>query len=444
MSSQQKRAFRLPWGAERASDGDAMAAATLDPATPDPTSGVASDDLDEEALPLADASPLPTTDAAPAGSDVHEDTAEAMMETSEQTESTTEIATATAAEHETEATSDADEAPTGSWPEVDRRSGSRRADDRNIPIIVVRDVPYEAPLRREKPLVAGLIKAMREASISSRDETLSRLRAEAGARVESIRNRATEEAAELRKRADGDIAEIREWSKAEIARVRQETEDRIEARKADLTGQTERHAESVERLVADVQGVVERFKADMDGFFERLLAEDDPARLAALAEQAPDAPDLSGDGPAAIDMINARAFETPLPDGLEADAAAAAEVAASEGLDMTESGEWPAAARHEAAEPTDAPDTTHGATRLLVSGLGSVAGISALKGALGQLPGVHAVSVSSGERGAFVFAIAHEPGMDLASGITSLPGFSARITDATDDGITVVAHEPAA
>jgi hypothetical protein len=231
--------------------------------------------------------------------------------------------------------------------------------------------------------------------------------------------------------------------------VRQETEERIEARKSELATESERHAESVEQLVADVQGVVDRFKTDMDGFFERLLAEDDPARLAALAEQAPDAPDLSGDGPAAIDLFDPAGFDTPAPDGLEADAAAAAEVAATEGLDMAESNEWPAAAIAAArgGVPTEGTNTTEpdgGATRLLVSGLGSVAGISALKGAVGQLPGVHAVSVSSGERGEFVFAITHEPGIDLASGITNLPGFSARITDASDDGITVVAHEPAA
>jgi hypothetical protein len=79
---------------------------------------------------------------------------------------------------------------------------------------------------------------------------------------------------------------------------------------------------------------------------------------------------------------------------------------------------------------------------LLVRGLGSVAGISALKGALGQLSGVHAVSVSSGEQGEFVFAVTHDPGVDLATGIAGLPGFAARITDATDDGIAVVAHEP--
>jgi hypothetical protein len=495
MSSQQKRGFRLPWGPERASDADASdatAAATLDPASPDPTSGVESDDLGEAPFGLSDAAPPPTTEEAPASSEMPEDTAEAaMIDTQAQNQSTSDAADAgadgagTAAENEL----------SGAWPDVDSRTSSEHAGDADAaaarpPLHVTGDANGARPSRRENPLVAGLVKAMREAAISSREETMSRLNAEAETRVEGIRTRATTETAELRKRAEDDIAGIRDWSKAEIARVRQQTEDRIEGRRGDLASETERHAESVERLVNEVKSVVETFQHDMDDFFERLLAENDPARLAALAEQAPDAPDLSGDGPAAIDLFEAgseaaeavdasdtvetgevveasepeaadapeaveaqeapEAAETPeaveTPEALEADDAAAAEVAAGEGLDLGESNEWPAAALAAARrdEPQTESTTDDGATRLLVTGLGSVAGISALKGALGQLPGVHAVSVSSGERGEFVFAVSHDPGVDLASGIAGLPGFAARITDATDDGIAVVAHEPAA
>ena len=447
MSSQQKRRFGLPWGTDRAPDGDATAAATLDPASPDPTNGVDSDDLGEGPFGFAGASPLPTTEEAPASSDVPEDTAEAaMIDTQAQTQSPTDP-------------------PDGGWPDVDRRTSPQHAADDDLavarpPIHATGDTSSAAarPARRDNPLVAGLVKAMREAAVASRDDTIARLQADAETRVTSIRSRATSEAAELKQRAETDISEIRDWSKAEIARIREQTETRIEARKTDLAGETDRHAASVERLVQDVQSVVSTFEADMDSFFQRLLAEEDPARLAALAEQAPDAPDLSGDGPAAIDLLDAVAADAPTeaapesidqslaPDALEADAAQAAEVEASEGLDMGQSTEWPAAvlAASRRDDVLDATNPDDGATRLLVSGLGSVAGISALKGALGQLPGVHTVSVSSGERGQFVFAITHDPGVDLASGVAGLPGFAARITDATDDGITVVAHEPAA
>jgi hypothetical protein len=451
MSSQQKRGFRLPWGPERDSDADATdatVAATLDPASPDPTTGVESDDLGEGPFRLAGASPTSTTEEAPASSEMTQDTAEAaMIDTQAQSQSSNDGAGEIPGAPGEDAHDGARNGASGGWPDVDRRSsggpsGGADGAAARPPIHVSGDANGVRPARRENPLVAGLIKAMREAAISSREETMSRLSAEAETRVEGIRTRATTETAELRKRAEDDIAGIREWSKAEIARVRAQTEDRIEGRRGELASETERHADSVERLVADVKSVVETFQADMDQFFKRLLAEDDPARLAALAEQAPDAPDLRGEGPAAIDSV-----EPAASDALEADAAAAAEVAAGEGLDLEAGNDWPAAAL--AAGPRDEiqPDpatTDDGATRLLVSGLASVAGISALKGALGQLPGVHAVSVSSGDHGQFVFAVSHDPGIDLASGIEGLPGFAARITDATDEGIAVVAHEPAA
>ncbi|HET9852279.1 MAG TPA: hypothetical protein VFP56_07215, partial [Candidatus Limnocylindrales bacterium] len=313
MSSQQKRGFRLPWESERASDADATdatAAATLDPANTDSTNGVESDDLGEEDFHLPDGSPPPTTDEAPASSDVPQDTAEAVMiDAQAQTQSTSDEADAESGGN-AESGTHAGNAANRAWPDVDRRTAAEHAGDAERaaarpPIHATGDgsVANSArPARRENPLVAGLVKAMREAAVASREETLTRLKTEADTRVESIRTRATTEAAELQKRAEDDIAGIRDWSKAEIARVRQETENRIEARRTELAEETEHHAGSVERLVDDVKSVVETFEHDMDGFFERLLAENDPARLAALAEQAPDAPDLSGDGPAAIDL----------------------------------------------------------------------------------------------------------------------------------------------
>jgi hypothetical protein len=420
MSSTQKRGFRLPWGAERSPDDDA-AQVQLDDAG-DPTSDAARDDLGEGPFRLAGAT-QPTTDAAPEASDVPEDSAEAAMMDAET--------------HSMPVPEAPPDVANDAWPVVDRRSADRP--------FVRPDAPEPRMPRRDNPLVAGLVKAMREAAIASREETSARLQAEATARVEAIRARATIEATDLRKRADDDVAAIREWSKAEIARIRQQTDDKIETRKTELGAETGRHAGSVDRLVDEVQTTVSVFEADMDRFFKRLLAEDDPARLATLAEQAPDPPDLRGDGPPAVD------------DGaLEASAAAEAEAEATEGLEELSVETWPAAVLPDARRP-DSPEATASpaavtpadangpeATRLLVSGLTSVAGISAFKGALGSLPGVRSVSVSSGEPGVFVFAISHDQGVDLDGGVASLSGFSAKITDATDDGFTVVAHEPAA
>ena len=430
MSSTQKRGFRLPWGAERGPE-DGAGPDTLDPEST-PASDVVRDDLGEGPFHLADATQPQTMDAAPAASDVPEDTAEAAMIDAESSTPTAAEASQPAADPPADAA--------GGWPASDRRSAER-------PFVRVETEPRMP--RRDNPLVAGLVKAMREAAIASREETTARLQAEATARVEAIRARATTETAALRKRADDDMAAIREWSKAEIARVRLETEDRIDGRKTVLAREAQRHTASVDRLVDEVQTTVSVFEADMDRFFKKLLAEEDPARLATLAEQAPDPPDLRGDGPPAMDDTV-----------LEADAAAEAEAEATEGLEELSVEAWPAAvlsaARRgdapnvDAAPPPAEPDATGAdangpdATRLLVSGLTSVAGISAFKGALAQLSGVRSVSVSSGERGVFVFAVSHDPGVDLDSGVASLSGFSAKISDATDDGFTVIAHEPAA
>jgi hypothetical protein len=428
MSSTQKRGFRLPWGAERSPDADA-GPVQLDGAG-EPPSDAARDDLGEGPFHLAGAT-QPTTDAVPAASDVPEHSAEAAMMDAESHSMPLTEAPPDAQDTIVVAPAREPDAADGGWPVVDRRATDRP---------FVRPEPEPRMPRRDNPLVAGLVKAMREAAVASREETTARLQAEATARVEAIRTRATTEATVLRKRADDDVTEIREWSKAEIARIRQETEDRIEARKAELGTETQRHAASVGRLVDEVQTTVSVFEADMDRFFKRLLAEEDPARLATLAEQAPDPPDLRGDGPPAVD-----------DDALEASAAAEAEAEATEGLEDLSVESWPAAVpatarRTDGPGAAAAPADANGpeATRLLVSGLTSVAGISAFKGGLGQLPGVRSVSVSSGEPGMFVFAVSHDPGVDLDAGVASLPGFSARITDATDDGFTVVAHEPAA
>lgn len=435
MSSNQKRGFRLPWGAERSSE-DGAGAATLERlGGPEDANG---DELGTGPFRLTATPAPPTEEAAPAATDQPDSTFEAAMIDSDA--STTESAAAPPA---------VEAEPATGWPTSDRRPVAPVTPDRP-PIRVDGDA---RPARRDNPLVAGLVKAMREAAIASRAETTARLQAEASARVEAIRARATDETAELRKRADEDVTEIRDWSKSELARIRQVTEDRIEARKTELTGEVERHAASVERLVDQVQATVSAFEADMDRFFEQLLAETDPARLAGLAERAPEPPDLLGEAPSAMDAgddagaADAAADadaepESPEPEAhtvLQADAAAEAEAEASEGLDLHAVDAWPTVAPAARPQPVPAPADANGpdSTRLLVHGLTSVAQISSFKGGLAGVRGVRAVSVSSGERGVFVFTVSHDLGVDLDSGLAGLAAFNARITDATDDGFTV-------
>ena len=239
MSSQQKRGFRLPWAADRSAD-EATGAATLEADSDEPTTpaqiedGVGGD-LGEGPFHFADAAtPNASTDASPEAPDVPETAAEAAM-------LNTESATTESATTETEA------APTTTddgWPTLSQAEDAETASGQDTFEAVQpdasaaedatteqaasetsrkRSVHVEPDLRtsRSNPLVAGLVKAMREAAIASRAETTTRLQAEATARVEEIRTAATEEAATLRKRVDEDIASIRDWSKGEVARIRQ-------------------------------------------------------------------------------------------------------------------------------------------------------------------------------------------------------------------------------
>ena len=479
MSDQQKRGFRLPWAAERGAD-EVPAAATLDMGTLDSAPAAVGDDLGEGPFHRAEAEPTMTTDAAPVASDVPEDSAEAEM-----------IDTDAMQDRIQRATGD------GVWPTTDAVEADGATSEAGRPAEAVADPPpaESRPARRENPLVAGLVKAMREAALASRAETTTRLQAEAAARIEAIRAESTDEAAALRKRVDEDIAGVRDWSKVEMARIRAETEHRIEERRADAINESQRHLDAVEELVGQVQTTITTFEADMDRFFERLLAETDPARLASLAEQAPEPPDLSGELPKATgwigrletepaeaesdevvadDTADAEPAEAqaepaePEPveaqaepaeaqaepaeaqaeaEPLEASAAAEAEAAATEGLDLSAGDDWPAAVMSAArrADEDAAPADKDGSTsKLLVSGLTSVAGISAFKGAIGGLSGVRSVSVSTGERGVFIFTVSHEPETDIAATISELSSFAVQITSATRDSLSVTAHEPAA
>ena len=473
MSSQQKRGFRLPWAGEREPGEDAGTATLENGQTPpvrlDLLKGAVGDGLGEGPFHFAEESTPPaSTDASPEAPDVPETTGEAAMIDTES--GTTELA-------EAATTAEADARP-ATDPDAVAEATAEPADAAIDPDVLIGETDVETPApaaskskaqvtqrtgaaTRPNPLVAGLIKAMREAALASRAETTSRLQAEATARVEAIRTDGTEESAALRKRVDEDIAGIRDWSKGEMARIRQQTEERIEGRRTEAIAENDRHTAHVEYLVEEVQARVQAFEADMDGFFERLLAENDPAALAALAEQAPDPPDLTAELDAeagaeaeahaeaqSTDEWQGVAWTNPDSNpGLEAEAAAEAEAEATEGLDLSSDEQWPAsvlaAARRNDTPDEDAP-TGAGNSRLFVSGLTSVAGISAFKGAVGQLPGISSVSVSSGEPGVFIFAVAHSPETDLQAAIAGLTQFETRVTEASGDSLTVSAHEPAA
>ena len=87
--------------------------------------------------------------------------------------------------------------------------------------------------------------------------------------------------------------------------------------------------------------------------------------------------------------------------------------------------------------PTDASST-----RVVVTGLVSVASIAGFKRSLSRVSGVRSVGVSSGPDGEFVFAVTHDQDLGLADGITTLPGFGARVTNEAPGELTVAARDP--
>jgi hypothetical protein len=333
------------------------------------------------------------------------------------------------------------------WPSAD-------ATAEPAPAAVAPPAPVARP-RRDNPLVAGLVRAMRDAATTARQEAAARFADEAKSKVEALHSRAVDETAEIRRRADTDVAAIREWSKAEMARIREETDRQIADRKARLEAEVEAHAERVEHRVERVHAAIADFERRMDAFFEELLAEEDPARLAGLAEALPEPPSLDidvvdePDPPAgtldALDAASAEAQAFADLDDAELDGADGATQAAddtpgepdgptSAGVDVVSrlaalSG--PAVVMPEAAT-----------SRLAVLGLISVASIAGFKRAVARIPGVRSVTVASGPSGDFIFTVAHDPETDLPSALTALQGYAPVITGEADGLIAVTASDP--
>lgn len=81
-------------------------------------------------------------------------------------------------------------------------------------------------------------------------------------------------------------------------------------------------------------------------------------------------------------------------------------------------------------------------TRLVVTGLVSVASIASFKRHLGRVAGVNSVAVSSGPDGEFVFSATHRPDVSFRDVVPALPGFGARVSSVSGDTVHVTAHDP--
>ena len=343
--------------------------------------------------------------------------------------------------------------------------------------------------KRPTKFMADLSRAMQAAAESSRDDTMARVATDAKTAVEQIHAASTDEAAALRRNADDDVAAVREWSKAEIARIREQAEARVATRKVELDAEMDLHGRVVEARVEQVNSTVSEFESQMTTFFERLNAEQDPTRIATMAEAMPDPPDLlevaasitepltAKPDPVAIEPVPEPSAETAeTAETAESAETKTAETAADETPDavadprlqvLAEAGLDFAAAEAEAAAftgdidddevptasegdhpehavetPETATEAVQTTTRVVVLGLVSVASIATFKRTLGRVPGISAIGVASGPDGEFVFTVSHDAGLGLGDAITALPGFEARVTAETAEGLEVAAHDP--
>jgi len=384
MTTTEKRGFRLPWGGDGQRHGDEpdpmpgdSASAVLTPATDvapaiapsAPGSALRSGSMLRRAQ--ADELGRGPFDLAPADDSDDSSPSESLVDVVEPAPrpkpravaETTEVLTdePDAEGHAAETT--APPAAATAWPEIDRRgSPTHLASDAPLrPAVVVDGAP-----RKVNPLVAGLVKAMRDAARAAREETTARMRADAAARAEEIRLEAAAAGVALKKRADEDVAAIREWSRTEAARIKQETETRIAERKARLVSEGQAHATATERLNGELKQAISAFETEMERFFDALLREEDPARLATLFERLPEPPTFArlGDAPTPTRAPRAPRSAAPRKTAerkpaaakasdarLAPDAAAAAEAEAILGLD-----DEPAAEMLEVMQPAPGAD----------------------------------------------------------------------------------------
>ena len=89
-----------------------------------------------------------------------------------------------------------------------------------------------------------------------------------------------------------------------------------------------------------------------------------------------------------------------------------------------------------------ASDEVTTTTRLVVTGLISVASIAGFKRHLARAVGIHSVGVSSGPDGEFVFAVNHDASVALRDVVPTLQGFAARVTSDGNGELSVTAHDP--
>ena len=321
-----------------------------------------------------------------------------------------------------------------------------------------------------------------------------------------LRRRADDDVAAVREWSKAEIARIREETEARIALRKTALDDEMDQHGLVVESRVQQVGATVAEYEAQMDAFFERLRSEEDPTRIAAMAErmPDPPDLAGIAAAIVepvtpvfdpsamligDAPSIDGDGSemtedeataeASADTDVTETGEVDTPEASAETAEASPETETS--TDANQSGETDdqsmpdfAAAEAEAAtftgdveddvnEPAPSltahdheaaaaalaataddspPQGERATTRVMVTGLVSVASIATFKRSLGRVPGVSTIGVASGPDGEFVFTVSHENGLNLAESITSLPGFDARIGAETPDGLEVSAHDP--
>jgi len=319
--------------------------------------------------------------------------------------------------------------------------------------------------------------------------------ASAGEAAELRRN-ADDDVAAVREWSKAEIARIREETEARIALRKTALDGEMDQHGLVVESRVQQVGATVAAFEAEMAAFFERLSTEQDptriaAMAERMPEPPDLAGVAAAIVEPmtpsftpaetliDDAPAVESDGSemteseasadtgettengesAEQETGEAESFETGHAEG-EAEAstpdfaAAEAEAAAFTGDvedDASEATEPTPAPTHDhesaaaalAATADDSPPQGERATtRVMVTGLVSVASIATFKRSLGRVPGVSTIGVASGPDGEFVFTVSHDSGIRLGDAIVALPGFEAQVTAETSGGLEVAAHDP--
>ena len=313
-----------------------------------------------------------------------------------------------------------------------------------------------------------------------------------------LRRRADDDVAAVREWSKAEIARIREETEARIALRKTALDGEMDQHGLVVESRVQQVGATVAEFEAQMDAFFERLRSEEDPTRIAAMAErmPDPPDLAGIAAAIVepmipafdpsatligDTPAVDGDGSemteeeataeaiADTDETASGETETREAEAPEASAdadqtaetsdqsmpdfaAAEAEAATFTGDVEDDAGEpdpSPTASDHEAAAAALAataddspPQGERATTRVMVTGLVSVASIATFKRSLGRVPGVSTIGVASGPDGEFVFTVSHDSGIGLGDAIVALPGFEARVTAETSGGLEVTAHDP--